>query len=366
MSKWLNAQNILAIRLDNIGDVIMLGPALRTVKETVPGARLTLLASPAGATAAPLLPWIDDVIVWRASWQDVGGRIPFDPEREQQLIKMLSEYTFDAALIFTSFSQSPHVPGYVCYLAGIPLRAGESKEFSGGILTTELRSAPDELHQVERNLRLVEQLGFVARDRQLKIEINDKARAKVPELLAAKGLNVQDPYIVIHPGASAQARRYPTKRFGTLARLLTRKGQQVFLTGVEKEASMIQEIFEHAPEAHYIIGTTLAEYAALIQQAALVICNDSLPMHLADALRTPVLALFSGTDYEEQWRPRATYSRLLRRETACHPCYLFECPIQLACLDISPEEVVEEVERVLEYTKAMCPAGHAPYAGERP
>ena len=68
MSKWLAAHNILAIRLDNIGDVIMLGPALRAVKETLLDARLTLLASPAGATAVPLLPWFDDVIVCRAPW----------------------------------------------------------------------------------------------------------------------------------------------------------------------------------------------------------------------------------------------------------------------------------------------------------
>ena len=73
MNEWLAAHNILAIRLDNIGDVIMLGPALRAVKETSLDARLTLLASPAGATAVPLLPWIDDVIVCRAIWQDIAA-----------------------------------------------------------------------------------------------------------------------------------------------------------------------------------------------------------------------------------------------------------------------------------------------------
>ncbi|MBV9706096.1 MAG: glycosyltransferase family 9 protein, partial [Chloroflexi bacterium] len=76
MKEWLAARNILAMRLDNIGDVIMLGPALRAVKETSPQARITLLASPAGTTAASLLPWIDNVITWRAIWQDVGGRMP--------------------------------------------------------------------------------------------------------------------------------------------------------------------------------------------------------------------------------------------------------------------------------------------------
>ncbi len=364
MSKWLDAQNILAIRLDNIGDVIMLGPALRAVKETSLDARLTLLASPAGATAVSLLPWIDDVIVYRAPWQDIGGHVTFDPERELQLIHMLSKHKFDAALIFTSFSQTPHVPGYVCYLAGIPLRAGESKEFGGGSLTTELRNAPDELHQVERNLRLVEHLGFIAKDRQLKIDIPEEARAAVPALLGHAALDPDNPFIIIHPGASAKARRYPASQFGTLARLLTRKGWQVLITGVEREAALIEGILEHAPQAHSLIGTTLAGYSALIEQAALVICNDSLPMHLADAVKTPEIVLFSGTDYEEQWRPRATSSRLLRRKTACHPCYLFECPVQLACLDISPEEVVEEVEAMLDDTWTVKMTDHPLRAGE--
>lgn len=98
MGRWREAKNILALRLDNAGDVIMLGPALRAVRETLPAARLTLLASPAGAAAAPLLPWLDAVITWRASWQDLG-RLPFAPERELALIERLRAQAFDAALI---------------------------------------------------------------------------------------------------------------------------------------------------------------------------------------------------------------------------------------------------------------------------
>jgi len=91
----------------------------------------------------------------------------------------------------------------------------------------------------------------------------------------------------------------------------------------------------------------------LVERAALVICNDTLPMHLADAVGTPEVVLFSGTDYEEQWRPRVTAHRLLRRPTSCHPCYLFECPIGLPCLDISPEEVVENCDAVLEEARSV-------------
>jgi ADP-heptose:LPS heptosyltransferase len=351
MSEWLEAKNILAVRLDNIGDMVMLGPALRAVKETSPRARLIVLATPGGASAAPLLPWIDDVLTWRPIWQDLG-HLPFEPARERQLVDTLAERQFDAALIFTSFSQTPHAAGYVCDLAGIPLRAGESKEFGGRCLTTELKSAPDDLHQVERNLRLVESLGFGGRDRRIVVAIPNAARAAARSLRIASGLNPDEPFVLIHPGASAQARRYPPERSGVVARLLHERGWQVLVTGVEREAALIETVMRQAPAAACLLGgTTLPEYAALVGRAALVICGNTLPLHLADALMTPALGLYSGTDYEEQWRPRFTRSRLLRRPTPCHPCYLFQCPIGQPCLDIAPEEVVLEAEALLENAK---------------
>jgi ADP-heptose:LPS heptosyltransferase len=181
------------------------------------------------------------------------------------------------------------------------------------------------------------------------LAIPEEARQIVPSLLERAGLDPGAPFVLVHPGASARARRYPVERFGIVARLLGRKGWPVLVTGVEREAALLGELREHAPAARCLVGgTTLAEYAALVERAALVICNDTLPMHLADAVGTPEVVLFSGTDYEEQWRPRATVHRLLRLPTSCHPCYLFECPIGLPCLDIPPEEVVEHCDAVLE------------------
>jgi len=348
MSGWMEARNILAVRQDNLGDVVMLGPALRAVKRTLPHARLTLLASPGGAAAAPLLPWLDDVIGWRSLWQDLG-HLPFDPPREHALIERLAECHFDAALIFTSFGQTPHVAGYVCYLAGIPLRAGESKEFGGACLTTTLRSAPDAIHQVDRNLGLVEALGFAEGDRRLAILIADSARRAALDLLRATGIDPEQPFVLLHPGASAQARRYPPERFGVVARRLCQRGVQLLITAVEREVALIEPIRRAAPQASFLIGqTALPEYAALVERAALVICNNTLPMHLADALERPLVCLFAGTELESQWRPRFAPARLLRRPTACQPCYLFECPIGQPCLDISPDEVVEAAEELIE------------------
>ena len=348
MSDWLRARNLLVIRPDNLGDVIMLGPALRAIKEMSPGARITLLASMGGASAAPLLPWIDAVIPWRTLWQDLG-HLDFDPARERRLIDTLAARHFDAAICFTSFSQSPQSPGYVCYLAGIPLRAGESKEFGGGVLTTELRGiTAEEEHQAERNLRLVEALGFVVRDRQLAVAIDDTARSAAAATLRGVGLEPDLPFILLHPGASAEARRYPPARSGELARTLLVRGWPVLVTAVEREAAIVEAVLGSAPGVRALVGgTTLSEYAALVERAALVICGNTLPLHLADAVGTPLLALYSGTDRESQWRPRATRTRLLRRPTPCYPCYRFDCPIGQPCLDIPPAEVADAAEALL-------------------
>ncbi len=340
-TSWLDARNLLAIRMDNAGDVVMLGPALRAVKDTSPEVRITLLASPAGTHAAALLPWIDDVITWRATWQDLG-RLPYDPAREHDLVALLRERQYDGALVFTSFSQSPHPPAYACLMADIPLRSGESLEFGGTVLSHEVKGTPHEAHQVERNLRLVESLGFAAADRALAVLIPDAARGAAMEQLASAGMDPEQPFALIHPGASAVARRYPPAAWGEVARLLEERGVRTLLTGVEKERPLVADAASGSPESAVLCGeTSLPEYAALVERAAVVLCGNTLPLHLADAVGTPVVAAYSGTDLESQWRPRAVPHVLLRRPTPCYPCYRFDCPVGLACLDIPPAEVAD-------------------------
>jgi ADP-heptose:LPS heptosyltransferase len=342
---WLEARNLLAVRLDNAGDIVMLGPALRAIKTSSPECQITLLASPAGAKAAPLLPWIDSVLVWRSIWQDLG-QLPFDPGRENELIQLIAEGSFDAAVIFTSFSQTPHVAGYVCYLAGIPLRAGESKEFGGGTLSTELRDTPDAAHQVDRNLHLVHALGFTHVDPALEIAIPDASREAAARRLWDVGIRPDAPFALLHPGASAEARRYPAARFHHVAELLQARGWPLVVTGSERERDLIEIVVgDNGIPVFYDLS--IQEFAALVARASAVVCGNTLPLHLADATGTPVVALYSGTDLISQWRPRYTPSRVLQRVTDCAPCYRFTCPIGLPCLDIDPEEVVAAIEALV-------------------
>ncbi len=339
---WAEAKNLLAMRLDNIGDVIMAGPALRTVKEALPDARLTLMASPAGAGAAALLPWIDDILVRRVVWQDLG-RLSFDPAREWNLIKSLEAGRFDGAIIFTSFSQSPHPAGLACLLAGIPLRLGSSKETAPGILTAAVPSPPDCLHQVDRNIGLIEAVGFHARNRDLSIQTAGCSIAAVERLLYGSGLAADEPYLLVNPFASAQARTYPMGRLVSAASgLAEATGLRPVVTGTEGEKERATRIAEAIGyRAVNIAGmTTVGELACLVEGAALLLTNNTSTMHIADACGTPAVILYSGTELESQWRPRKAPHRLLSRAVPCSPCYAFTCPSGLECLDVPPEEVI--------------------------
>src|SRR5690242_13475360 len=185
---WQNVRRLLVIRLDNIGDIVMIGPALRALRQALPAARITLMASPAGSQVAPLLPWIDDVLVHRALWQDASDNMGLDPPAELDLVATLRARAFDAAVIFTSFSQSPYPPAYVCYLAGIPIRLGQSKEFGGSVLSQWVKPLPDGAHQVDRNLFLLEQAGFALVGRQLELRLPGAVQEAAARQLAALGL----------------------------------------------------------------------------------------------------------------------------------------------------------------------------------
>jgi ADP-heptose:LPS heptosyltransferase len=345
-----NFHKILVMRLDNIGDVIMTSPVLQAIKENFPDSHLTLMASSGGAQAASLLPWIDEVISWRVLWQDLG-KLDFDPNREWELIRILQAGKFDAVIILTSFSQSPYPAAFLCYLAGIPSRWGESKEFCEGLLTLSVPPAPDEIHQVERNLRLIETAGLEVSDRSLSIEIPETAQQEALTLLQ----NSQSPYLLLNPWTSCQSRNYDSQRFAIAAYQLAKETQMsVLVTGVEKDRDKSEALLEILGDcAIDLIGkTTLPQLAALIANAKLVLTNNTSTMHIADATRTPTIVMFAGTELESQWEPRNGYSRLLRRSTTCSPCYAFTCPYNLECLDISPEEVVTAGLDLLETFKS--------------
>ncbi len=332
--------------MDNVGDVVLLSAALREVKREHPSLHVTLLASPGGAKAAPLLgPLVDEVWEERVVWQDVGHKMHFDPTREKRFVERLAGGGFDAMIAFTSFSQTPYPLGYAAYLAGIPVRVGESGEFGGSVLSHPVGPFAAGLHQAERALEHVREIGVPVVDDRIEVHVPKEAEARADALLAKTG--VEPGYVLVHPGASAEARRYDG--FGEVAALLM---ERAVVTGGPDEVELAESV---AGSRHVSLAgeTSIPELAALVARSRLVATTNTGALHLAEALGKPVVVLYSGTDLPSQWRPRYTPSRLLYREVSCSPCYLFECPIGKPCLAVEPGAVAGAVRELSEGVEAV-------------
>ncbi|MDL5157786.1 glycosyltransferase family 9 protein [Actinomycetospora termitidis] len=334
---WTAMARVLVVRPDNVGDVIMTVPALRALRAAAPQARIDLLASPAGAAAAPLVPEVDDVVVASVSWQRLPGPVADeDADPDAELVATLAGRRYDAAVILTSFSQSPWPAALLCRRAGIGIRIGTSKEFGGDALTHWVPAPPDGGHQVDRGLEVLAAVGVPSRGVDLAVTV------PITDHPAPAGR-----YVVVAPGASCPSRRWSPERFATAGRGIAGRGWTVVVTGTAKEADLVARAAAGVPGAVTLVGELdLAGLADLVAGADAAVVNNSGGAHLADAVGTPVVELFAGTEEVGQYAPRTVRAEVLTRPVACSPCRQLVCPFDQECLDIAPERVVDAVVRV--------------------
>ncbi|HEY2024704.1 lipopolysaccharide heptosyltransferase II [Paraburkholderia sp.] len=365
---WRNdVKRILCVRLDNLGDVLMTTPALHALRESGEDRHITLLASRSGVALAPFLDDVDDVIEYDAPWvaQPLPGtRSLLDDHRMQQRLR---DGGFDAAVIFTVYSQSPLPAAMLCYLAGIPRRLAHCRENPYALLTDWLREPEPQQrtrHEVQRQLDLVRHVGAQASDTRMRFRVSPAARQSLDARLAALGVAPGAAWIVLHPGATASSRRYPPERFGEVATQLARRtGAPVLITGSASERGLVDTVMRStAPDVRALLhdlsgALTLAELAALIERASVLVSNNSGPVHLASALGTPVVDLYALTN--PQHTPWQTAQRVLYRDVECRWCYRSVCPhAHHPCLLGVPTS--EVVHAALELRAARVPASDEP------
>lgn len=362
-SRWRAARDVLCVRLDAMGDVLMTTPALRALRDAVDGRRLTLLTSPSGAAIARMIPEVDDVIVYDAPW--LKATAPrHDSTPDHAMLRQIRDRDFDAAVIFTVFSQNPLPSALFCHLADIPLRAAHCRENPYQLLTTWLRETePDQGigHEVERQCRLVAALGARAEPSRLSLSVPARARERIDTLLARAGIDRDGTWLVLHPGATASSRRYPPESFAqAVTRVQHETGATVVITGDAGERALAERIRDALPgPAVSLAGDlSLEELVALISATPLLLTNNTGPAHIAAAVGTPVVVLYALTN--PQHTPWRVESRVLSHDVPCRNCFKSVCPHgHNACLTgIPPDDVSAAVLELL--AARLTPAARAP------
>ncbi len=336
-------RHVLVARLDGAGDVLLGGPAVRAVAAS--GARVTVLAGPAGADAARLLPGVDDVLVHAAPWV-LADPPPVTAAGVDALVADLAGRGIDEAVVLTSFHQSPLPLALLLRLAGVPRISGASVDYPGSLLDVRLRPGedlPEDLPEPERALAIAAAAGF-------DLPADDDGRLAVRSAPVPADLRDGPPYVVVHPGADAPARRWPEERHAAAVGLLAAAGWRVVVTGSPGERELTARVAGSRAGVVDLGGrTTLRALAGVLRGAAAVVVGNTSAAHLAAAVGTPVVSLFAPVVPAVRWRPYRVPHMLLGDQTAaCAGSRARTCPIAgHPCLDgVAPARVVAAVARL--------------------
>lgn len=341
----MSRRRVLVARLDSDGDVLLAGPAIRAV--AADAAEVTLFCGPAGSQAAELLPGVDRTLVWKCPWI-AADPDPVRPREVRELTDRITAARFDLALILTSAHQSCLPTALLLRMAGVPVIAGISTDYPGSLLDVRLRpdiDFTDDAPEPERALAVAEAAGF-------RLPPGDDGALRVRPTPDVSALVGEDPYVVLHPGATVPARRWPAERCAEAVRALTAEGHRVVVTGGPGERELTAAV---AGDAGTDLGgaTSFRELAGVLRGAEVVIVGNTGPAHLAAAVGTPVVSLFSPVVPAVRWAPYRVPTLLLGDQSAsCRGTRARECPVPgHPCLtSISARDVSEAVRAVRQPT----------------
>jgi ADP-heptose:LPS heptosyltransferase len=344
---------VLVARLDNCGDVLLAGPAVRAAAAS--GRPVHLLCGPRGRAAAELLPGLAGLVTMRAPWIEPE---PMRVRREDasHLVERVRALGVTHAAILVSSHQSPLPLALLLRWAGVGAIAAVSHDHAGSLLDVRVPGDPD-VHEVERGLLVTAALGMPAlEDDRLRVDLGPGAGGAGPRLDLPHLTDVTDlarrrrPYVVVHPGASAPARTLAPDRWRQVVAALAATGRSVFVTGSREEGGLTASVAgDHSGVFDLGGSLTLRQLGRLLAPAAAVVVGNTGPMHLAAAVGTPVVAVFPPTVPLERWRPwRVPHIVLGTQDVRCAGCRSRTCPLdeQVCLTGVGGHDVVAAVGRL--------------------
>lgn len=281
-----------------MGDLIMTTPALKALKETFL-CHITVLTSTMAQNIAGFIPVIDDVIIHDLPW--IKANTATTGAELLELVNVLRSYQFDAAVIFTVYSQSALPAAMLTMMAGIPLRLAYSRENPYDLLTHWL---PDKepysfiQHQVKRDLALVAVTGASTADDRLLLALHKTDLQSMLAKLHRLPVAITKGYILFHPGVSEEKRMYPVQEWVRLGKLIAHTGLPILVTGTAKESTLTSAIATGiGGQAIDLAGQfSTGEFIALADGAAAIVSVNTATIHIAAARQTPVIVLYALTN----------------------------------------------------------------------
>lgn len=329
---------VLIIKPSAIGDVVHTLPVLNLVRKRWPAAHVAWLVTPACAGLLDGHPQLDEVIRFERGRFAVGWRSPAAAAALFRFARELRDRKFDLVIDLQGLFRS----GWLARRTRAPVRVGfaNAREFAPIFYTHRVPVGNVEQHAVDRYLTLAEALGCGREPVEFKFATDDADRAAVSELLGGGDA----PYAVLMPGTNWATKRWPVEHFAATVRpLRDRFGLRTVIAGGPGDRALAARI----PDSLDLTGrTTLRQLVALLERAAVVIANDSGPMHIAAALGRPLVTPYGPTS-PVRTGPYRRMDAVIRLDIPCSPCFSRRCSHQSCLRWLTPDAVLREAARQL-------------------
>ena len=332
-----------------LGDAVMSEPALRGLQKLFPDAQISLLVKPAVADLFKDHPALTHVLTYESNGRHTGL------SGKWVLAGELRRKGFDLAILF----QNAFEAAFLTFLASVPRRYGYTTD-GRSLLLSDPVAPPDPrtlVHQVHYYWDLLKPLGLTGVPTAPELVVFPAEEQAMAGRFAQGGLTASDVVVGINPGSTyGGAKRWLPDRFAEVAERLCRtvresRDQQVSVVifGAKGEERLGQEIAARLSSRSLVLSgsTTIRELMAAVKRCAMLLSNDTGPMHIAAAFQVPVVAIFGPTD----WRTTSPFGgahAVVRQPVDCAPCLLRECPIDHRCMTgVSVAQVYEAAVKQL-------------------
>jgi lipopolysaccharide heptosyltransferase II len=321
-------RRIAIIRIDLLGDVVMMLPMIHALRLAYPHAEIDLVVTPANVAMLLDQPGIDHVRVCDPEHWAGSITTPESRAKWRASFQELRAAQYDLAI-----SVCGEWASVVARLSGARRRVGFAGEAYPGFLTDAVpgRRFTLGMHEVEHCLALAERAGATiappgSPDLVPRLHVDPLAQVRMRKLLAEHGITASRPIVALHAGSgNGQAKRWPLPFWARLADgLLAEDDAAVVLIGSPGDASLAQGVIQrmrHPTGAIDLTGqTTLPELAALLAECAVVVSGDSGPMHVAEAVGVRLVVLHGPTNPAESG-PCDPTATIIQQHLPCQPCY---------------------------------------------
>lgn len=372
------ARRILLIRLDTIGDLVLFSPFLRELRNSNPSAQISLVVHPEFANLVELCPYVNDILMFDHRYGGRFGKLEMHARALLFAKSRLWPKKLDLALL-PRWGPDFYHSTFLAYFSGAAARVGfsekvepEKRQINHGFDSLLTWAIDDRrtVHEVEHNLDFLRAIGGSVRDEHLELWLSDADQAFAHAALQSHGVLWSDSIIAIAPGAGSPKRIWRMSGFVQLARSLVQEsGVRILIVGGLRDRDRAARLKEEVGAAAVNLAgkATIRQTAALLQRAALLVSNDSGPMHLAAAVGVPVVEISchpangdpNHANSPARFHPWVADYAVVQPLSAMKPC-LRACEWHDAhcILGISVERVLEAV-RGLQLATAKKTSGAA-------